>query len=168
MMRGIVKAIAVLIVAALGLLVFVPKASSPQPAVPQQDPVINLTLYFSTPDASALRQEKRQVLQTNEPARVAVEELLAGAKTEGAVTIIPAGTKLKGFAVRQGVAYVDLSEDILNTPNRGSASESLIVASIVNTVTEFAGIDQVQILIEGKEVETLYGHMDLSEPFRRF
>jgi spore germination protein GerM len=168
MMRGILKAIAVLIVAALGLLVFVPKASSPQPAVPQQEPVINLTLYFSNPDASALRQEQRQVLQTNEPARTAVEELLAGAKAEGSVTIIPAGTKLKGFALRQGVAYVDLSKDILNTPNRGSASESLIVASIVNTVTEFAGIDQVQILIDGKEVETLYGHMDLSEPFRRF
>jgi spore germination protein GerM len=167
-MRGIVKATAVLIVAALVFVVFVPKASSPEPVVPQKPQVISLTLYFATPDASTLRQEKRDVPQTGEPARVAIEELLAGAKAEGSVTVIPAGTKLKGFAVRQGVAYVDLSEDILKTANRGSASESLIVASIVNTLTEFAGIEQVQILIEGKEVETLYGHMDLSEPFKRF
>lgn len=168
-MRGIVKGIIVLMIAGIGLLLFVPKASSPpQPANPPQERLLTVTLYFSNADASALCPEQRQIRQTDEPARAAVEELLVGAKAEGAFSVIPAGTKLRGFAVQQGVAYVDFTQDILNTPNRGSASEVLIVSSVVNTVTEFAGIEQVQLLIEGKEVETLYGHMDLTQPFTRF
>lgn len=168
-MRGIViKGIIFLLIAAIGLFMLIPKASSPKPADPPQEPLVMVTLYFSNSDASALRQEQRQVKQTDELARTAVEELLKGAKAEGSFNVIPDGTKLRGLAVKQGIAYVDFTGDILNTPNRGSASEVLIVSSVVNTVTEFAGIDQVQILVEGKEVETLYGHMDLTQPFTRF
>jgi hypothetical protein len=41
----------------------------------------------------------------------------------------------------------------------------LTVYSIVNTaVANLDGIERVQILVEGKEVETLAGHLDLSKP----
>ena len=165
-MRGILKAITILFAAILVLVIYVPKVFSPEPINHVQG--ITLTLYFATPDAANIRPEQREIPQTNEPARLAMEELLAGTRSPGLVTVIPAGTKLKGFSVRNGVAYVDVSGEILKTTNRGSANESLIVASIVNTLTEFPGIQKVQILVEGKEMETLYGHMDLSEPFTRF
>lgn len=166
-MRGMIKTATILIVTTLVLMAFVQKVSSPEPEI-QQVPVISLTLYFATPDAVSIRPEQREVPQTSEPARLAMEELLAGTHSQDLVTVIPTGTKLKGFSIRDGVAYVDVSSDILKTPNRGSASETLVIASIVNTLTEFPGIQRVQILVEGKEQETLYGHMDLSEPFTRF
>ena len=166
-MRGIVKLVAILVTVGLGLFAFVFKTSAPPPEIVPPEPVTSLTLYFANWDASALQREQRQVRQTATPARQAVEELLAGTNSEGMVAVIPAGTRLRGFSVRDGVAYVDLSDAILQTPNRGSAVETLIVSSLVNTLTEFSDIEQVRILIEGKEVETLYGHMDLSEPLRR-
>lgn len=167
-MRGIIKAIGIVAAAILFAAIFAPKAFTPEKPPEQQLPAISLTLYFSDQDATELRAERRNVPHTNDPARTAMEELLAGARTPGLVSLIPAGTKLKSFSVQQGIAYVDLSGDILNTPNRGSTSENLIIASIVNTLTEFPNIEKVQLLIEGKEQETLYGHMDLSQPFTRF
>jgi spore germination protein GerM len=34
----------------------------------------------------------------------------------------------------------------------------------VNTLTGLPGLEKVKFLIEGKELETLAGHMELSEP----
>lgn len=166
-MRGIVIGISICAVVILAFLFLVPPAPSPQVPTPVPLPRISLTLYFATPDAAGLKPEQREVAATSEPSRTAMEELLRGSQT-GLTSPMPAGTKLRGLAIRDRVAYVDLSDDILKTPNRGSASEMLIVSSIVNTLTEFTGIEKVQILIEGKELETLYGHLDLSEPIARF
>ena len=43
----------------------------------------------------------------------------------------------------------------------------MLVGSIVDTLTEFPEVQNVQILIDGAKVETLSGHMDLSEPLAR-
>ncbi|MBC7339263.1 MAG: GerMN domain-containing protein [Firmicutes bacterium] len=51
--------------------------------------------------------------------------------------------------------------------NVGSLGEALAVAAIVNTLTEFPQIRQVQILVEGKQVESLAGHVDVSRPLTR-
>ena len=49
----------------------------------------------------------------------------------------------------------------------GSTGEEMLVGSVVNTLTEFPEIQKVQILVDGQEVETLSGHMDLSQPLPR-
>ncbi|MDI6895284.1 MAG: GerMN domain-containing protein [Bacillota bacterium] len=41
------------------------------------------------------------------------------------------------------------------------------MAAIVNTLTEFPDIRQVQILVEGRKVESLAGHADVSRPLTR-
>ncbi|MEW6400002.1 MAG: GerMN domain-containing protein [Bacillota bacterium] len=48
-----------------------------------------------------------------------------------------------------------------------SPGEALAVAAIVNTLTEFPDIRQVQILVEGRKVESLAGHADVSRPLTR-
>ena len=63
-------------------------------------------------------------------------------------------------------AVVDFSSDITRM-NVGAAVEALVVASIVNTLTEFPGVGRVQLLVEGEQVETLAGHVDVSGPLER-
>ena len=43
----------------------------------------------------------------------------------------------------------------------------LLVAAIVDTLTEFPDIQKVQILVNGKKVDTIAGHMDTGEPLSR-
>jgi hypothetical protein len=69
--------------------------------------------------------------------------------------------------VTGGIASVNFSKELsLNHPG-GSAAELNTVYSIVNTLTfNFPVINQVQILIDGKKMKTLKGHIDISSPLK--
>ncbi len=50
----------------------------------------------------------------------------------------------------------------------GTLDEALAVYAIVNALTtNLPDVTAVQILVDGKEVDTLAGHVDLREPLRR-
>ena len=64
-------------------------------------------------------------------------------------------------------AKVDFNRAMVDKLSGGSTGEEMLVGSIVNTLTEFPEIKKVQIVIEGRKVETLKGHMDTSQPITR-
>ena len=66
-----------------------------------------------------------------------------------------------------GVACVSFSLLLVKDFVGGSTGEEMLVGSIVNTLTEFPEVKKVRILIDGKSVESLSGHMDLTEPLTR-
>ena len=92
---------------------------------------------------------------------------MANPKETELTSIFPRGAKLNGVTVDNGTAYVDFSETLQRYFVGGSTGEELLVTSLVDTLTEFPEIKRVQILIDGAEIETLAGHMDLSEPLTR-
>ena len=81
--------------------------------------------------------------------------------------VFPIGTKVLSFRVdEKGTAYADFSKE-LTKKGQGSYGEMMICYAIANTLTEFPNIKRVQILVEGKKVTTLNGHMDVEEPLIR-
>lgn len=44
----------------------------------------------------------------------------------------------------------------------------MLASSLVNTLTECPEIEKVQVLVEGKEIGSLSGHLDFSEPMEEF
>lgn len=149
------------------------KADQPQEKLSQSQKVTNsadkmrLTLYFPTKDAMHLQPEEVVMSYNDHPARTAVELLIKGPKNKELVNVFPQGTILRGITVKNSIAYVDFDHNLLKNSQGGSSAESLLVASIVNTLTEFENIEKVQILIQGKVVGTIWGHMDVSEPLSR-
>lgn len=133
---------------------------------PGQD-TMTMTVYFATKDAANLIGEKYVVPKNSHPAQTAMELLIAGTKDPALVPVVPAGTKLRGISVKDHIAYVDFSDSLVKNNKGGSASEILLVASIVNTLTEFHDIQKVQIMVEGKKIDTISGHMDTGEPLSR-
>ena len=82
---------------------------------------------------------------------------------------IPAGTKLnEAYIDNQMTAYLDFSHHLADGQIGGTTAEVITVSSILNTVFEAFPdeIRHVQILIDGKEVEKLGGHLDISNPLR--
>ena len=75
-------------------------------------------------------------------------------------------TSVRGvFLTEQGDAFVDLSKEAVTEHTGGSLDELFSVYAIVNTLTgNMPAIKRVQILIEGKEVDSLAGHVDLRNP----
>ena len=126
---------------------------------------VSITLYYPDNNASKLVAETRTVQKDKEPAKKALEELIAGPKNTNLISVIPKNTKVNSLNIKDGVCYVDFSKEI--TTITGSTTERFVVKSIVNTLAEYDSIDKVQILVDGKKTETLAGHVDISSPLSR-
>jgi spore germination protein GerM len=98
----------------------------------------------------------------------AIKALLTTNKEGGLSSdLIPQGTKLLSpVNIKNGVAMVNLSKEFVDNFSGGSDQEALTLNSIVETVVHNSGgeAEKVQILVEGKTVETLGGHFGLDEP----
>ena len=81
----------------------------------------------------------------------------------------PRGVELREvFITSQGVAYVDFSRELVQNHPGGSSAEELTVYSLSNTlIANFPAIKMVKILVEGREISTLAGHLDLTIPYGR-
>ncbi|EEG78862.1 GerMN domain-containing protein [Dethiobacter alkaliphilus] len=150
-----------------GYYIFIP-ATDPNPE-PNREPFeYSLNLYFFLPDGSGVRLERRVVTMTDlGVARRAMNELIAGPQSEYLGRSVPQETRLLGIRIEDGICYVDFSSELRDNHPGGSLGELLTIASIVNTLTEFSSIDQVQILIEGQIGESIGGHVELYEPIGR-
>jgi len=95
-----------------------------------------------------------------------LEELLKGPQDMKLTRIIPESTKLLDLWVEDEIAYVNFSSDISDA-NYGSATEGVLLSSIVWTLTQLEEIEAVQILVEGKIVESIAGHISTATPLRR-
>jgi hypothetical protein len=146
--------------------------SAPAPAAPAANVAhIIATLYYGTPDGQALVAVKREVPLGEGPRAQGRQILQSELEAAPApyVSLVPAGTMLRAFYVTErGDAFVDLSPEASTMHPGGSTNELLTVYAIVNAVTaNLSSVERVQILIDGKQADTLAGHVDLRRPFER-
>jgi germination protein M len=144
----------------------VPDETGEDPAQPRQTRTI--TLFFLSEGDNLMHPERREISthdQTVFEAKQTIEELIRGS-SEGALACIPPGTRLREMYITpERIAYVDFSRELKDNHGSGTAAEAATVFAIVNTLTRnFESIERVAILIEGNELETLSGHIDLTRP----
>jgi spore germination protein GerM len=166
-----------------GWLLFVglPRWSAPKPAAPAgaaappapaaAERKITATLYFVSDDGSELVGVQREVPfgePVLEQARRIVEAQIAPA-TSPLASAVPAGTMLRSlYLTDKGEAFVDMSAEIRTKHSGGALDELLTVYTIVNVLTvNLPAIQRVQILIDGREADTLAGLVDLRHPLEK-
>jgi spore germination protein GerM len=125
-------------------------------------------LYFSDSEGEYLIGEKREILKKNavkEEAKEAIIELIKGPKGK-LIPTLPPRTKLLTLQINDaGLAKVNFSPALSKDHPGGSSGEMMTVYSIVNSLSlNFPQIKQVQILIDGKAIETITGHLSLRQP----
>ncbi len=145
-------------------------AATAAPAPPAERK-ITATLYFISEDGLSLVGVTREVAfgePVVEQARRIIEAQLAPAPAR-LVSAIPDGTTLRAlFLTDRGDAFVDLSAEVASRHSGGSLDELFTVYTIVDALTvNLPAITRVQILVDGKEVDTLAGHVDLRHPLQK-
>lgn len=127
-----------------------------------------VALYFikETPDNFYLAPELRRLDATQCTPEKVLQELIAGPKDPNLKPVLPQNVRVLGVKVEKGLATVDFSREITHL-NVGSRGEVLVLAAIANTLTKLPEIERVQILVEGKKIETLAGHVDITQPLGR-
>jgi spore germination protein GerM len=132
---------------------------------------IKARLFYVSESGTKLTGIERDVAYAENAAEQAREIVAAqvGAVAEPLVSAVPAGTTLRAlFITEKGEAFVDLSRDVAAAHPGGTANELLTVYTIVNAVTaNLPAVTAVQLLVDGKEVDTLAGHVDLRRPLAR-
>jgi spore germination protein GerM len=179
--RAAVAAALAVTVAAIAWLLFVglprwygprkqmPAAAASPPATPGRK--IKVRLFYIAENGEKLTGVERDIAYgegTVEQAREIVNAQLTPA-AEPLVSAVPPGTSLRAlFVTPTGQAYVNLSGDIVRAHPGGTLNELLTVYTLVNALTtNLPAVATVQILIDGKQVDTLAGHVDLRRPLAK-
>jgi spore germination protein GerM len=127
-----------------------------------------IVLYFSDIEGEYLIGEKRHILkrsEVKEEVKEAIIELIKGPKGKLTPTL-PHRTKCLNLKFdEKGVAIVNFNRALSKDHPGGSSAEIMTTYSIVNSLTlNFPQIKKVQILVEGKPIETIAGHLSLKQP----
>jgi|KBSMisStaDraftv2_1062788.scaffolds.fasta_scaffold142795_2 germination protein M len=178
MWRALAVAGAVVLLLAFGAGVWMIGHSPAPPAVvrgsdtdasPAPTSHITATLFFGDAGGRGLVARRVDVPLGASVADQGEAILLAALSTPppGTVAVVPVGTRVRAFYLDgTGTGFVDLSGEVRTKHPGGSFAEALTVAAVVNAVTSnLPSVARVRVLVEGKEVETLAGHLDLAEPF---
>jgi spore germination protein GerM len=128
----------------------------------------DVTLYFSDQEAEFLIGEKREIgkkEEVEEEAQEAIRELIKGPKGRLLPTL-PSRTELLSLQLDdKGTAKANFSRTLSKDHPGGSSAEMMTVYSVANTlIINFPVIKRVQFLVEGKEIESITGHLSLGRP----
>lgn len=129
---------------------------------------IEVTVYFPDANAEKLIAAKRQIPDNDSKYTETVNALIAGpaSKAEG-ISVMPKGAKVLHVTVNNNTATVDFNKEFQINFTGGSTGEIMLIGSIVDTLTEFPEIKAVQFTLEGRPLDILGGHLDLTEPISR-
>ena len=180
--RAALAAIAILAVAgAWFLFVALPRwygerapadaAGAPPAAPATAQRKITATLYFVSEDGMSLVGVQREVPFAEPIVEQARQIVLAqlGPAPSPLASAVPEGTSLRSLYLSdKGDAFVDLSNQVRTKHPGGALEELFTVYSIVDAVTvNLPAITRVQILVNGQEVDTLAGHVDVRHPLQK-
>ena len=126
------------------------------------------TMYYVAADGRGLVRREIEIpyaTDTLSRARIIAERQLERAPRQ-LLSPFPRGTRLRSiYLADDGILFVDLSAEVTTEHSGGSLDELLTVYALVNALTtNVAEISAVQILVDGGEVDTLAGHIDLRQP----
>ena len=129
---------------------------------------ITATIFYGSTDGQALVPVRREVPLEDGlmPQGRRILEAQIAAAPEPYLSVIPMGTTLRAFYVTErGDAFVDLSPEVTANHPGGSTMELLTVSAVVHSVlANLPTVQRVQVLVNGQEVDTLAGHVDLRRP----
>lgn len=127
----------------------------------------NVILYFGALDGTHLVAEGREIadcLKDTECIKETVQALVNGPVGD-LVPIFPSHVVVRGVTVKGETAVINFNGDLVTGFPGGSSTELLTVYGLTDTLAaNFPQIRRVRILVDGKPISTLKGHVDLRQP----
>lgn len=123
-------------------------------------------LYFGNNDGTIVEETRdidvKELLK--DPYKIIINMLIEGPKEEENKKLIPEGTKLIGVERTGDVLTIDFSKEFIDNCEKDVDKQELLLKSIVYSVMELREIEEIRIIIEGKQVKSFNNNgYDLSE-----
>ena len=113
----------------------------------------NILLYFSDKNTGELTPEIRQIDSKElleSPEELIMELLLKGPNDkENYDQLIPQGVQLLGTEIKEGILYINFSDEFSEINNNDDNKKQIIINSIIKTVSQLNEINKIIIQING-------------------
>jgi spore germination protein GerM len=149
---------------------FAPKQLAP--AAPTDEKQVEegsfIRVYY--PSGGRLVMEERRVKRQDSLSVMAegiIGEFLRAGSAQ-ARSDVPQGTKLLGvFHGIDGILYIDFSDEFRRNFQGDALTEFLLLKALYDSIiSNMTGVDDVKVLIEGKEIESIGGHFFALYPLK--
>jgi hypothetical protein len=143
----------------------------PPAPVTSGEPRVKAKMFWGSTDGEAMLVPVTVELPlSSDPtlrAKQILNTLLAGPVDPEARTLPPDAALLAFYIMPDGTGVADFSEALATSIPSGIQSEQLAVDSIIRTLeANVPQVKRLKILIHGQELDTLAGHLDLTQTFQ--
>ncbi|MER3559211.1 MAG: hypothetical protein C4336_07015 [Armatimonadota bacterium] len=148
-------------IVAIGVGVWLRLTPPPPPKAVLVPPKVSVYLPKVSPQGT-VDYEPKEVATTStdstDPYRAPFEYLIHHASG------FPKGTRLLRVERHGETLVLDFSRELTTNFTGGSDDEAGIINALTRTAQGFPGVRKLQILVEGRPVESIGGHIDISAP----
>lgn len=139
--------------------------ASPSPSATPAALEKSIQAYYADDTASKLVARAVTIRYAEEKAKYAEAFKALQTSPDKQLVALFDGIALKSAAEKDGALVLDVS--IKPEGRLGSGGEALLLQALKQTMFQFAELKTIDVLVDGKQVESLMGHMDLPHPMKR-
>lgn len=131
----------------------------------EENEYITITAYYRDSD-DMIVPVTRKIKRQEGIARAVIESMIKNEANTNVLqpyklfSVLPEGTVVLGMNIKEGTVFVDFNKRFLEYNSK--TQEINIISSVVYSLTEFDNVDNVKILIDGREKDRLEFGTDIS------
>lgn len=125
-----------------------------------------IELYYTDPELLGVEKTSKEIAYTDEEDKYKKAfEGLQSSTDDQFVPLWRDSIKLTSVKFEQGALTLDIIKP--DEANLGSGGEMYAIEALRNTFFQFDEVKSIELLVEGKKVESLMGHVELEHPMTR-
>ncbi|KKO52274.1 GerMN domain-containing protein [Paenibacillus sp. DMB20] len=136
------------------------KSTEPQPKK------AHIKMYYTDPELMELKEADGEITYTDDKDKYAKSfQALQKSSNEQLQPLWMDSIKLNSVKFENGALTLDITKP--QEANLGSGGEMFAIEALRNMFFQYDEVKSIELLVDGKQVESLMGHVDLEHPMTR-
>ncbi|MBT2760656.1 GerMN domain-containing protein [Paenibacillus lautus] len=126
----------------------------------------NIKLYYTDPEIMDLKEASKEITYSGEEDKY--KKAFEGLQTSSDAALSPLWSDkitLKSLKFDKGALTLDITKPA--EANLGAGGEMFAIDALQKTFFQFDEVQSLELLVDGKQIESLMGHVELEHPMTR-
>ncbi|MGN7761843.1 GerMN domain-containing protein [Paenibacillus sp. 22594] len=139
-------------------------AATEQPTAPDKQSQ-NISVYFTDPQQMELIPAKADISYTDDVEKYSEAYKALQSSTNPDQIPLWGKIELKSLKFADGQITMDIHKP--DEAQLGAGGEAFAISALAKTLFQFEEVKKIEVLVDGEQVESLMGHVDLEHPMTR-
>ncbi|SFK90922.1 Sporulation and spore germination [Paenibacillus sp. 1_12] len=142
-----------------------PLAPTPVTSAPDNNKQMKIKAYFGDESGEKLVEQETNISYQQDDEKYIASLKALSVSSDSKKLALFRGFTFHSAAANKGLLTINVT--MAPESRLGSGGEELLLQALKKTVFQFPEINSIELLVDGKSVESLMGHMDLPHPIKR-